>query len=598
MSHKTTPKGQPTDADTPFRQFFELAPDAVIIAELTGPVVLVNRQAERFFGYRRDELIGAEIELLLPRRYHARHPALRARYARQPHVRPMGIGLDLYGVRKDGSEFPVEISLSPVTFSGKECVIAVVRDVTEQKRMARQARDALNGLLTMAEERRKLLQFVLDELPGGVYLTRGPDARLVLANYAAEAAWGARWPIGLPMRDFLATSGVQILGQDGRSMAEADLATVRAARTGEAIRHQQEIIRRPDGLTLPVLLNAVALDSRLLNWELAFPDELPTRTGAPDSAQDHDDYTPNPHTPNDHRLAVAPHDVGATPVYASLVILQDMSAVKEAERLKDEFITIAAHELKTPMAAVRGYAQMLARDLQRDGEQAQADDTSGAEATIWRQEALAVIDDATQRLVELVDDLLDVTRLQAGRLELRREPHDLVALARRVTRRMQGTTTRHTITLRADDGPVVAEIDVARIEQALISLLSNAIKYSPASGEIVVTVGMATADGAMGRTGENPSGGSAAAPAGMGEISVRDSGVGIPDDQRGRIFGRFSRAENAVALGIGGVGLGLYLCRELVERHGGRIWFQPNEADGVTFFVTLPLALIEDQENA
>ncbi|HUY76412.1 MAG TPA: PAS domain S-box protein [Ktedonobacterales bacterium] len=593
MDHEGAPVAEPADADTPFRQFFELAPDAVIIAELTGPIVLANRQAERCFGYRRDELIGAEIELLLPRRYRARHPALREGYARQPHVRPMGIGLDLYGVRKDGSEFPVEISLSPVMFSGKECVIAVVRDVTEQKRLARQARDALNTMLTMAEERRKLLQFVLDELPGGVYLTRGPDARLVLANYAAEAAWGARWPIGQPMREFLATTGVQILDQEGRPLAEAALATVRAARTGEEIRHQQEIIRRPDGLTLPILLNAVALESRLLNWELTFADEPPTPIAATDA-------NPAPHLDTTNH-PTASHDMGAAPVYASLVVLQDISAVKEAERLKDEFIAIAAHELKTPMAAVRGYAEMLARDLQRDqrdGEQAPADDTIRAEATIWRQEALAVIDDATQRLVELVDDLLDVTRLQAGRLELRREPHDLVALARRVTRRMQGTTTRHTITLRANDGPVVAEIDVARIEQALISLLSNAIKYSPAGGEIAVSVGMATADSAGTQPGAKYSDGNVDAQPGIGEISVRDSGVGIPDDQRGRIFGRFSRAENAVALGIGGVGLGLYLCRELVERHGGRIWFQPNATDGVTFFVTLPLALIEDQENA
>lgn len=590
MGHEGAPVAEPADADTPFRQFFELAPDAVIIAELAGPIVLANRQAEQFFGYQRADLIGAEIELLLPQRYRARHPALREGFARQPHTRPMGIGLELRGVRKDGSEFPVEISLSPVTFSGKACVIAVVRDVTEQKRLERQARDALNTLLGMAEERRKLLQFVLDELPGGVYLTRGPDARLVLANYAAEAAWGARWPIGLPMREFLANTGVQILDQDGRPLAETALATVRVARSGEEIHHQQEIIRRPDGLTLSILLNAVALDSRLLNWELAFADDPLAHIGLTDP-----NTTAHPNVLN-HPTAL--HGLGAEPIYASLVVLQDISAVKEAERLKDEFITIAAHELKTPMAAVRGYAEMLARDLQREGAQTQAEDTIGTESNIWRQEALAVIDDATQRLVELVDDLLDVTRLQAGRLELRREPHDLVALARRVARRMQGTTTRHTIDLRADDGPVVAEIDVGRIEQALISLLSNAIKYSPAGGEIVVTVRITPSDSADRPVDENLLDGSAAVLAGMGEISVRDRGVGIPVDQRGRIFGRFSRAENAVALGIGGVGLGLYLCRELVERHGGRIWFQPNVNEGVTFFMTLPLAIIDDHEEA
>ncbi len=578
MAHE---KGQPTDADTPFRQFFELAPDAVFIVELTGPIVMVNRQVERFFGYQRDDLIGADIEMLLPQRYRPKHTALRQEYSAHPHVRPMGLGMDLCGIRKDGTEFPVEISLSPITLDGRQCVIAIVRDVTEQKRLEVQARDALNRLLIMAEERRKFLQFVLDELPSGVYLTHGPDARLVLANFAAESVWGARWPIGLPMREFLATTGVRMLNPDGRPLAESELATVRVARTGEAIRHQQEMIRRPDSVQLPVLINAMALDSRLLTWELANPDDASPHAIIGDDAA-HDDAPSHP------------NEESAAPNYASLVVLQDISAIKDAERLKDEFIAIAAHELKTPLAAVRGYAEMLASDLGHDMEQerigVQPDAATHAESIKWRRDALAVIDSATQRLVELVDDLLDVSRLQAGRLNLRREPHDLVALARRVIRRMQGTTTRHTLILRANAQHVVAEIDVARIEQALGSLLSNAIKYSPDGGEIIVTVGNAQPH--LG--GQEPDDYHSDQPR-MGEISVRDSGIGIPADQRNRIFGRFSRAENAITLGISGVGLGLYLCRELIERHGGHIWFQSNETRGATFVITLPLATTDDE---
>lgn len=582
MAHE---QGQPIDADTPFRQFFELAPDAVFIVELTGPIVMVNRQVERFFGYQRDDLIGADIELLLPSRYRPQHTALRQEYSAHPHVRPMGLGLALCGVRKDGTEFPVEISLSPITLDGRQCVIAIVRDVTEQKRLEGQARDALNRLLIMAEERRKFLQFVLDELPSGVYLTRGPDARLVLANFAAESVWGARWPIGLSMTEFLATTGVQMLNPDGRPLAESELATVRAARTGEAIRHQQEMIRRPDGVQLPVLLNAMALDSRLLTWELTNPDVVSPHALVGDGAA-HDEAASHPNDSANERPAA--------PIYASLVVLQDISAIKDAERLKDEFIAIAAHELKTPLAAVRGYAEMLVSDLGHEIDQGRIgvlpDAVASAESIQWRRDALTVIDSATQRLVELVDDLLDVSRLQAGRLNLRREPHDLVALSRRVIRRMQGTTTRHTLILRANAEHVVAEIDVARIEQALGALLSNAIKYSPDGGEIVVTVGIAQP-----HPGGQESNDCSSDQPRMGEISVRDSGIGIPADQRSRIFGRFSRAENAITLGISGVGLGLYLCRELIERHGGRIWFQSNETPGATFVITLPLATTDDE---
>ncbi|HLY29790.1 MAG TPA: PAS domain S-box protein, partial [Ktedonobacterales bacterium] len=150
------------EGDNPFRLFFELAPDAVVIATLTGPIKMVNWQAEQLFGYSRNELIGAKIEQLIPERYRKSHPKLRGEYAEHPRMRPMGMGLDLFGRCKDGSEFPVEISLSPITLHGAPCVMAIIRDVTERKHLERQAHEALNALLALAEERRKLLQMVLD----------------------------------------------------------------------------------------------------------------------------------------------------------------------------------------------------------------------------------------------------------------------------------------------------------------------------------------------------------------------------------------------------------------------------------------------------
>src|SRR5262249_9181090 len=157
------------------------------------------------------------------------------------------------------------------------------------------------------------------------------------------------------------------------------------------------------------------------------------------------------------------------------------------ERLKDEFITLAAHELRTPIAAILGYAQMLQR---RSSNRATLDETRDQhpedELDQWRQEAAENVLQATQRLVALTDDLLDATRLQAGRLELRPEPSDLVALARRVLRRLQGATTRHTLELSTPNEFVVADIDVGRIEQVLTNLVHNAIKYSPAGGTVTV----------------------------------------------------------------------------------------------------------------
>ena len=252
----------------------------------------------------------------------------------------------------------------------------------------------------------------------------------------------------------------------------------------------------------------------------------------------------------------------------------------EAERVKDEFVTLAAHELRTPIAVASGYAQMLLRspDPLAEGE------TRDAPLAPWQEDALRDISLAMSRLTALTDDLLDVTRLQAGRLQLSKEPHDLVALARRLCRRMQTTTTKHEIRLEARARHLIVDIDVRRIEQTLHNLINNAIKYSPAGGIIAVT---------LRRIEPSAEQGIATSSA---ELTVKDHGLGIPADQQGMIFERFARARNAQELGIDGTGLGLYLCREILAAHDGRIWFESIEGQGTTFHVLLPLLNLTEGE--
>jgi signal transduction histidine kinase len=194
----------------------------------------------------------------------------------------------------------------------------------------------------------------------------------------------------------------------------------------------------------------------------------------------------------------------------------------------------------------------------------------GAHLAEWQQEALEEIKQATARLSTLTEDLLDVTRLQAGRLLLQCAPTNVVALVQRVATQMQQTTARHQIEVSTTRPVLVANIDVKRAEQVLTNLIGNAIKYSPQGGAITITIREETASQTI-------------------QISVQDRGIGIPRHQQAQIFGRFIRADNAVAWGISGTGLGLYLCRELVEQQMGRLWFESEEGAGSTFFVTLPL---------
>jgi signal transduction histidine kinase len=318
----------------------------------------------------------------------------------------------------------------PPTIPG---AVVVWHDVTEARRLLLEQR-----VHAETEARRALLQTILDELPSSVYLVRGRDARLVLANRAATSVWGAQWPVSQPMSEFLAANAIRISAVDGRPLPLEHLATVRAVH-GETIFQHQEVIRRPDGTSLPVLVNAVALNMRNLNVL-----SLGTR--------DHTTEEPEP---------------------AAIVVHQDVTALKEAERLKDEFLSIAAHELRTPLAVLKGFAQTLLVQTARG---------KGPELADWQKESLQDIDQSTTRLVELIDDLLDVTRLQAGRLAFHRQPTDLVALARRVIAHMQMTTEEHEMMLSTSSEHLVVDVDPRRMEQVLSNLIGNAIKYSPQGG--------------------------------------------------------------------------------------------------------------------
>ncbi|HEV2656565.1 MAG TPA: ATP-binding protein [Ktedonobacteraceae bacterium] len=403
--------------------------------------------------------------------------------------------------------------------------VVVWHDVTETRRLLIERREHAE-----TEAHRAQLQMILDELPSSVYLVSGHDARLVLANRGAATLWGATWQVGLPMADFLKQNNIRIFSNDGHELLLNQLATLRAVRNAETVHHHQEVIRHADGTALPVLVNAVAIDAR------AF------RSGG--------------------------FRAGTEFEPAALVVHQDVTALKDAERLKDEFIGIAAHELRTPLAILKGFAQTLIVQTARG---------KGPELNDWQMEALQGIDQATIRMVELIDDLLDVTRLQAGRLELHIEPVDIVAMLQRILKRQQITTEQHTLSLLTPLEHLVVQVDPRRMEQVLNNLINNAIKYSPIGGNVEVTI---EEDAARQ----------------VAIVSVRDFGIGIPVEQQARVFGRFVRADNARAHGIGGTGLGLYLCRELVERHGGRIWFESQEEEGSTFHITLPLFLDPDSD--
>lgn len=637
-------------------RLLEMSPDALLVIDRAGTIALANEETEAMFGYGSGELHGQPLEVLLPERFRDVHLAHRAGYAAAPRRRPMGVGLQLFGQRKDDFEFPVDISLRPVLLDGAPYVIGAIRDMTEQRTAEREralqlqrirvqnelinrshdailVRDPLSRVLSWnrgAEElygwserqalgrishtllktrfptsraavdealeregqwegelthtrrdgstilvesrqvhlgdehdqpnaileinrdvtgRRRLeqagraahvetaarlsfLQHALDALPSGVYLVYGSEARLLLANRTASVVWGAEWQLHQPMQEFLASHRIGLFDAQGRPLPPEAYATLRAVRKGEMTLQQQETIRRPNGSNLPIIVSTVVLPSHLL------PQDIEARAEGAEPGTE------------DEPLA--------------LVVLQDVTALKEAEYLKDEFLGIAAHELRAPLAVLKGYADMLIVQTARHG---------GAALAEWQQEALEEIKLATARLVDLTEELLEVTRLQAGRLHLHCAPTNLVPLTRRVAEHLQKTTTRNQLEVILSQPLLVADVDPGRVEQVLFNLIGNAIKYSPRGGPITIRLWEEATGQVM-------------------HLSVQDPGIGIPAHEQAQIFGRFMRADNAKAWGISGTGLGLYLSRELVEQHGGHLWFESEEGTGSTFFLTLPIPCI------
>ena len=242
--------------------------------------------------------------------------------------------------------------------------------------------------------------------------------------------------------------------------------------------------------------------------------------------------------------------------------------LEEVDRLKTQFLSMASHELRTPLTAVSGFIQVARRRVARAAENERAE---------WRDEAMRAAETLelaqrqARRLGRLVDELLDVSRLQLGRVELHQRDIDLSASLREVVDRMRLAQTVHTFALDADERPIRILADVDRIDQVFENLLNNAVKYSPSGGEITVRARIEGSDA---------------------HVTVTDRGIGIAADELENVFNLFYRSPDPRAGHVGGLGLGLYISREIVTRHGGRMWAD-SSGDGSVFHVMLPLASAE-----
>jgi signal transduction histidine kinase len=251
----------------------------------------------------------------------------------------------------------------------------------------------------------------------------------------------------------------------------------------------------------------------------------------------------------------APLSDAAGRLAGGVVVFRDVTTQRDVARLKDDLLSIASHDLRTPVTVLKVQAQLMRRELDQGNEISAARLSSRAQVVL----------EQTNRLTDMLNLLLDLSRVEAGRLDLSHEPIDLVALIRRVAANIQPLSARHPIQVRAP-ASVDGVWDVARLEQVMQNLLTNAIKYTPDGGPIDICVETDSRQVI---------------------VAVRDQGLGIAPAELPQLFERFYRV--AGTRGLEGSGLGLYICQGIISAHGGRIWASSDGlGHGSTFSFTLP----------
>jgi two-component system phosphate regulon sensor histidine kinase PhoR len=275
-------------------------------------------------------------------------------------------------------------------------------------------------------------------------------------------------------------------------------------------------------------------------------------------------------------ISAAPlHDASVTPTrpVGVVAVLNDITSHKQIEKLKDEFVSVVSHELRTPLTAIKGYTQHLMRRIERRLREArQAQKKTGPLADppeSYDLRSLNIVQSQTEHLERLVNDLLDLSRVQWGELHLQYSNFYLADLLTERVRLAQVSAEQHTIYLdiQVQDSKVVA--DQSRIGQVVGNILDNAVRFSPLGRQVTVKLEEQNNDYL---------------------ISVTDEGIGVSPEYFDHIFERFYRVRNTASRQYSGIGLGLFVAKAIVEAHGGHIWLSSNRGAGSTFYFTLPMA--------
>lgn len=483
----------------------ESSQDAIVSKSLDGIIRTWNTGAERLFGYTAEEAVGQPITIIIPPERHAEEKSILERLRRGERI----ASFECMRVNKSGQLLDISLTVSPIRNAEGQIIGAskIARDISAQKRAVQeqlQAQENLAHVTAESDRRRRLYETVLSNTPDFMYVF-SLDHRILYANEALLNIWGRSWP-EVQGKTFLDV-GYELWHAE---MHCREIDHVRATKQpirGEVPFNGAHGRRMYDYIFVPVI-------------------------GADGEVE-----------------AVA----GTTRDVTERRQMED--ALREADRNKDEFIALLAHELRNPLAPLRNGLQVL---------------RLGADSPAVMAEAREMMERQLSHMVRLIDDLLDISRLSQNKMELRRSQVLLSDILNSAieTARSAIESAGHQLTLSLPAEPIYLDADLTRLAQVFSNLLTNSAKYTEHGGQIWLSAE---------RRGQDV------------VVTVRDTGIGIPAGSLQRVFDMFSQVDRSIERTSGGLGIGLALVKGLVAKHGGSVSAASEGiGKGSTFTVTLP----------
>lgn len=524
-----------------YRGLLEAAPDAMVVVNEAGEIVLLNVQAERQFGYRRDELIGQQVTNIIPEGFAERLIADGTRSAAETLAQQIGTGIELVGRRKDGSGFPIEIMLSPLESTEGVLVTAAIRDISVRKAAERR-------LAQMESRYRGLLEAAPDAM-----VVVNEHGNIVLLNVQAERQFG--YPrnelLGQPVTKIIPEGFAERLIADGlRSDADA---LAQQIDTGlELVGRRKDGSRTPIEIMLSPLHSAegllVTMAVRDITGRILAEHQLRGKMQELLFEKERNRMTTEKLHEDDLRRQ------------------KDASDATNASR--SAFLAQMSHEIRTPMNGVVGMTELLI-DTQLTHEQ---------------REYVETIQGSAAALVSLINDILHLSRIESGKMALQEESFSLRATVSAAARVLAVAAAQKSVELVVDIMGGVPDAllgDATRLRQMIVNLVGNAVKFTD-RGEIVIKVAME--EESMGRA--------------LLRFSVRDTGCGIPPNRIERLFEAFEQLDSSDTRSHGGSGLGLAITRGLAELMGGSVWAVSEVGVGSTFHVTASLRIANPETDS